>query len=112
VHSDGRLAIEKREEHFQHPSQWTCFDGKGAYVDDKRYVPDMEAPREQGRGKRWCWVPWTGEMEGICGETGLKVKLRGWNSAIVEQEGEDGMNKEGAEGGGNDVRRSKRVRRK
>jgi hypothetical protein len=30
-------------------------------------------------------VPWTGEMEENCG-AGLRVRLRGWNSAMAEEE--------------------------
>jgi hypothetical protein len=108
VYSNGRLVIEKRGDYFLHSSQWTCFNGKGGYADDTRYVPDMDAPREQGRGRRWCWLPWTEEMEGSCGGTGLKIRLRGWNSAMVEEGGEEKVKKKDD---GDGVRMSKRVRR-
>ncbi|KAH6538279.1 hypothetical protein HBI81_056180 [Parastagonospora nodorum] len=84
VHSSGRLAIEPREDFFLHSSQWTHFDGHGGYALDGGYVPDLEAPKEQGKGRRWCWVPWTGEMETSCR---LVVKLRGWNSATLPRKG-------------------------
>lgn len=80
VHSSGRLAIEPREEFFMHSSQWTHFDGYGGYALNGEYLPDLEAPKEQGSGRRWCWVPWTGEMERSCR---LMVKLRGFNSAML-----------------------------
>jgi hypothetical protein len=50
----------------------------------RAYVPDFAAPREQGAGRRWSWVPWTEEMEESC--RGLKVRLRGWNLGIEERE--------------------------
>lgn len=53
------------------------------------YVLDMGAPKEQGRGRRWSWVPWMREMERNCGEEmRLKIRLRGWNSAMLEEKDE------------------------
>ncbi|KAH8710091.1 hypothetical protein GQ44DRAFT_714614 [Phaeosphaeriaceae sp. PMI808] len=80
VHSDGALRVEQREQFFQHASQWTRYTGQGGYVRDGNYIPDMTAPRDQAKGRRWSYVPWTKEQDESC-KAGLKIKLRLWNSA-------------------------------
>lgn len=52
VHSSGELKIELRENFFLRESQWTHYDGKGGYASDGRYVPDLSAPKDQGKGRR------------------------------------------------------------
>jgi hypothetical protein len=73
VHSNGRLAIEPRGEYFLHESQFTHFNGTGGYTADVHYLPDMGCPKDQSKGRRWSWVPWTREMEDSCQ---LVVKLK------------------------------------
>jgi hypothetical protein len=83
VHSSGEMKIESREDYFLHASQWTHFDGNGAYTADVKYVPDMNAPKDQAWGRRWSYLPWTKEMEESCGKVvKLKMKLRGWNNTV------------------------------
>jgi hypothetical protein len=98
VRSDGRLAIELRENYFQHSSQWTHFDGKGQYTDDRIYVPHMNAPKDQVRGRRWSYLPWTRDMEESCKQK-LYIRLKGWNSTMVEEEKEKEKGGRGKGGG-------------
>jgi hypothetical protein len=73
VHSSAELKIELRENFFLHESQWTHYDRKGGYVSDRRYVPDLGAPKDQGMGRRWSHLRWTSVMEESCRE----LKLNG-----------------------------------
>ena len=107
MHSNGALRIEQRENFFQHASQWTHYDGYGGYRDDANVVGDFAAPKDQARGRRWSYLPWTKEQEESCrdgredgrgGKTGLKLKVRLWNSAFGDEDASDG------------TRRSKRSR--
>jgi hypothetical protein len=66
VHSDGALKVEAREKFFQHASQWTHYDGRGGYVDDRNVVLDFLAPKDQARERRWSYVPWTRTQEESC----------------------------------------------
>jgi hypothetical protein len=80
VHSTGEMKVEAREEYFLHASQWTHFDGAGAYAPDEKYVPEMSAPKDQSWERRWSYLPWTTEMDQSCGKVArLTIKLRGWN---------------------------------
>lgn len=64
MHSTGAFSISDWDEFFFHSSQWTHYDGTGAHVDDPWYVPDLEAKiKYQGKGRRWCRIPWTREQE-------------------------------------------------
>ncbi|CAO2657304.1 Nn.00g034300.m01.CDS01 [Neocucurbitaria sp. VM-36] len=74
VHSDGALKVEPRENFFMHSSQWTHFDGYGGYRLDEPQVVDDTAPKEQGPGRRWAYLPWTKEQEESCKP--LKLDLR------------------------------------
>lgn len=99
VHSNGALVIEDRENFFLHSSQWTHYTGHGDYRADQDYVPDMTVPKEQGKNRRWSYLPWTKEMEESCISdndnasinapegSGLKLKVKFWNSAM-----QDGLN--------------------
>jgi hypothetical protein len=75
VNSSGRLAIETRGDFFLYESQWTHYTGHGGYRADVRYEPDMSCPKDQSRGRRWSWVPWTREMEESC-RLVVKLKIR------------------------------------
>lgn len=66
MHSDGSLKVEPRENYFMHTGQWTHFDGYGGYRLDERQVVDEAAPKQQGRGRRWSYLPWTREQEESC----------------------------------------------
>ncbi|KAJ4374198.1 hypothetical protein N0V83_002939 [Neocucurbitaria cava] len=66
IHSDGALKVELRENLFMHPSQWTHFDGYGGYRLDEPQIVDERAPKEQGPGRRWSYLPWTKEQEESC----------------------------------------------
>lgn len=76
MHSDGALEVERREYMFEHPSQWTHFDGTGGYRDDALYDLDYRAPKQQGSGRRWCYLPWTSKQEESCRPLSLIVKLK------------------------------------
>ncbi|KAF2132411.1 hypothetical protein P153DRAFT_429552 [Dothidotthia symphoricarpi CBS 119687] len=82
VHSNGMLTVETREDFFyrSHPSQWTHFNGYGGYRNDDPYVCDMTAPKDQGKGRRWSYVPWTREQEESCRPATLKLKF--WNEVL------------------------------
>lgn len=118
VHSNGALKVEQREIFFQHASQWTHYDGRGGYTDDRDIVGELGAPKDQRVGRRWSWLPWTGGMEGSCGverceeeveeemkreEGVLKIKLRlktsgmkGGNTLCGKRASEDGPRKKKA----------------
>lgn len=78
VHSNGALIVEARENFFyySHPSQWTHFDGYGRYREDEPYVCDESAPKDQGKGRRWSYLPWTTEQEKSCRPVMLKLGVR------------------------------------
>ncbi len=66
VRSDGKIAVEPRDQFFMHESQWTHFDGYGEYRLDEPQIVDETAPKEQGPGRRWSYLPWTKEQEKSC----------------------------------------------
>jgi hypothetical protein len=76
VHSSGALKVESRENMFMHESQITHFDGTGGYVLDAVHSYDERAPKQQGPGRRWSYVPWTREQEESYGKKKLVVKLK------------------------------------
>ncbi|EDU50101.1 hypothetical protein PtrSN002B_011364 [Pyrenophora tritici-repentis] len=77
VHSDGALKVEPRENMFIHDSQWTHYDGYGQYRDDELYFMDDRAPKQQGRSRRWSYLPWTNEQAESCSQVvKLKVNLK------------------------------------
>lgn len=69
VHSTGKLQVATWSEYYFHASQWTESTGRGEFRDWKGYSADFDAEiRTQGLSRRWCWLPWTDEMEQSCGE--------------------------------------------
>ncbi|KAI8937691.1 hypothetical protein NX059_005392 [Plenodomus lindquistii] len=75
VHSNGALTIELRGPFFMHASQWTHFNGCGGYQLDALQSFDETAPKQQGPGRRWSYLPWTEEQEKSC-RVELVVKLK------------------------------------
>ena len=89
VHFDGALKVEHRENMFIHSSQWTHFNGRWEYEDDTNYLPDERAPKRQGKGRRWTYLPWTREQEESCEHT-MVVKLKvSPKRKVGEDDGED-----------------------
>ncbi|KAF1841672.1 uncharacterized protein K460DRAFT_409130 [Cucurbitaria berberidis CBS 394.84] len=74
VHSDGTLKVEPLEKLFIHTSQWTHFDGYGGYQLDEPRAVDNTAPKTQGSGRRWSYLPWTREQSESCKP--LRIDLR------------------------------------
>ncbi|CAE7206375.1 hypothetical protein P3342_011407 [Pyrenophora teres f. teres] len=108
VHSDGALKVERRENMFMHDSQWTHYDGYGEYRDDEHYVMDDRAPKQQGRSRRWSYLPWTNEQDESCRllvKLKVNLKRKFTNDSGIEDSGGGGT--EGTEQG-----KSRRVHRR
>jgi hypothetical protein len=89
VHSNGALKVENRENMFMHESQITHFDGTGGYVFDAVHSYDERAPKQQGPGRRWSYVPWTREQEDSYAKKKLLVKLKVFTKVGVKRKCED-----------------------
>jgi hypothetical protein len=61
---------------FKHESQITHVDGTGGYVFDAVHSYDERAPKQQGPGRRWSYVPWTKAQEQSYGNARLVLKLK------------------------------------
>jgi hypothetical protein len=86
VHSNGALKVERRENMFMHESQITHFDGTGEYCFDTVHSYDERAPKQQGPGRRWSYVPWTGAQEDNYAKVKLVVKLKVNTKAGLKRE--------------------------
>ncbi|KAF2856930.1 hypothetical protein T440DRAFT_524813 [Plenodomus tracheiphilus IPT5] len=75
VPSNGALSIEPRGPFFMHASQWTHFNGNGGYRLDRQQNFDERALKQQGAGRKWSFLPWTGEQEESC-RAQLVVRLK------------------------------------
>ncbi|CBX94821.1 hypothetical protein LEMA_P118240.1 [Plenodomus lingam JN3] len=79
VHSTGALTIEPRAPFFMHASQWTHFNGRGGYEVDALQNFEEGAPRQQGPGRRWSYLPWTEEQAESCRmELLVRLRVGGW----------------------------------
>jgi hypothetical protein len=76
VYSNDALKVERRENMFMHESQITHFNGTGEYCFDTVHSYDERAPKQQGPGKRWIYVPWTEAQEDSYAKVKLVVKLQ------------------------------------
>ncbi|KAH9863206.1 hypothetical protein IAQ61_009483 [Plenodomus lingam] len=62
-----------------HASQWTHFNGRGGYEVDALQNFEEGAPRQQGPGRRWSYLPWTEEQAESCRmELLVRLRVGGW----------------------------------
>jgi hypothetical protein len=75
VHDNGAIKVERGEDVFELLGLRTYFDGTGVCREDAAFDVDGRVLNQQGPGRRWSYLPWTGEQEESCKPPKLVLKL-------------------------------------